>query len=124
MLIIHPILHEFLMLEFHTLVILLCHGGSLTSPTCQLWRGYLYILQEVPEDRLMEVLPLRGLIVPENLETFLRMVLMVLVVLGGLVAFLLMDLEGLVALRLVVPEALEVYLPGVLEGQVVLLLVL
>ena len=46
------------MLEFHTLVILLRHGGNLTSLTCQLWGGYLYILREVLEDRLMEVLPL------------------------------------------------------------------
>ena len=37
-----------------------------------------------------------------DLETFLLMVLGVLVVLGDLVAFLLMDQEGLVALHLVV----------------------
>ena len=58
----------------------------------------------------MEVLPLRGLMVPKDLETFLLMVLVVLVVLGALVNFLLMALEGLVALHLVVPEDLEVYL--------------
>ena len=44
---------------------------------------------------------------------------MVLVVLGGLVAYPLMALEGLVALFLVVPEALEVYLPVALEVLVV-----
>ena len=60
----------------------------------------------------MEVLPLGGLMVPGGLAAFLLMVLMILVVLEGLVAFL-----------LVVPKALEVYLPGVLEGPVVLLLV-
>ena len=108
------------MLEFHILVILSLHGGNLTGPTCQLWEGYLYILWEVPEDRLMEVLPLGGLMVPEDLENFL---LMVLVVLGGLVAFLLMALKGLVALCLVVLEALEgmlVYLLVVLVVPVVL----
>ena len=71
------------MLEFHTLVILSRHGGSLTGLTCQLWEGYPYIPREVPEDRLMVVLPLGGLIVPEGLVAFLLMVLMVLVVLGG-----------------------------------------
>ena len=40
-----------------------------------------------------------------------------------MVAFLLMAMEGLVALRLVVPEALEVYLLVALEGLVVCLLV-
>ena len=60
----------------------------------------------------MEVLPLGGLMVPKGLVDFLLMVLMVLVVLGGLVAFPLMDLEGLVALLLVVPKALEFYLLG------------
>ena len=54
----------------------------------------------------MEVLPLGDLMVPEDLTALLLMVLMVLVVLGGLAAFLLMDLEGLVALHLVVPVAL------------------
>ena len=48
--------------------------------------------------------------VPEDLETFLLMVLMVL--------------EGLVALLLVVPEALEVYLLVALEFLVVRLLVI
>ena len=71
----------------------------------------------------MEVLPLRGLMVLEGLIAFLLMVLMVLVVSGGLVAFLLMVSEGLVALLLVVPVAPEVYVPGVLEGLVVRLLV-
>ena len=66
------------MLEFHILVILSHHGGNLTGPTCQLWEGYLYRLQEVPEDRLMEVLSLGGLV------AFLLMVLMVLVFLGAL----------------------------------------
>ena len=80
------------MLEFHTLVTLLRHGGNPTGLTCQLWEGYLYILWEVLEDRLMEVLPLGDLMVPEDLETFLLMVLMVLVVLGGLVVSLLMAL--------------------------------
>ena len=56
----------------------------------------------------MEVLPLGDLMVPEDLETFLLMVLVALVVLGDLVAFLLLDLEGLVALLLVVLVALEV----------------
>ena len=98
------------MLEFHILVILSCHGGNLNGPTCQLWGGYLYILWEVSEDHLMEVLPLGALMVLKDLETFLLMVLMVLVVLGGLLVFLLMALEGLVALLLVVPKALEVYL--------------
>ena len=56
----------------------------------------------------MEVLPLGGLMVPGDLANFLLMVLMVLVVLGGLVAFLLTTLEGLVALLLVVPKALKV----------------
>ena len=83
------------MLEFHILVILSLHEGNLTSPTCHLWEGYLYILWGVPEDYLMEVLPLAGVIFLEGLVAFLLMVLMVLVVLGGLVAFLLMDLEGL-----------------------------
>ena len=64
--------------------------------------GYLYILREVPEDLLMEVLPLGGLIILEDLVNFLLMVLVVLVVLEGLVAFLLMALEGPVALHLVV----------------------
>ena len=93
------------MLEFHTLVTLLRHGGNPTGLTCQLWEGYLYILREVPEDCLMEVLPLWGLMVLKDLVTFLLLVLVVLVVLGGLVAFLLMDLEDLVALLLVVSEA-------------------
>ena len=38
----------------------------------------------------MELLPLGGLVVLEDLETFLRMVLVALVVLGDLVAFLLL----------------------------------
>ena len=104
------------MWEFHTLVTLLCHGGNPTGLTCQLWEGYLYILWELPEDHLTNVLPLVGLIVLEGLLVFLLMVLMVLVVLRGLMAFPLMSLEGLVALLLVVSEALEVYFPGVLEG--------
>ena len=54
--------------------------------------GYLFILWEVSEDRLMEVLPLGGLMVMEGLLDFLLMFLMVLVVLGGLVASLLMAL--------------------------------
>ena len=54
----------------------------------------------------MEFLPLGGLIVLEDLATSLLIVSMVLVVLGDLVAFLLMPLEGLVALCLVVLEAL------------------
>ena len=58
----------------------------------------------------MEVLPLGGLMVLEDLETFLLMVLVALVVLGDLVAFHVLALEGLVALLLVVPVALEVYL--------------
>ena len=111
------------MLEFHTLVTLLRHGGSPNGLICQLWGGYLYILREVLEDRLMEVLPLGDLMVPEDLENFLLVVLVVLVVPGGLVAFLLMALEGLVALHLVVPEALEVYFLVSLEGLVVCLLV-
>ena len=111
------------MLEFHTLVILLRHGGNSTGLTCQLWGGYLYILREVPKDSLMEVLPLGDLMVPEDLAAFLLMVLVVLVVLVGLVDFLLMALEGLVALHLVVSEALEVYLLVALEGLVVCLLV-
>ena len=45
--------------------------------------GYLYILWEVPEDHLMGVLLLGGLMVLEDLETFLLMVLVVLVVLGA-----------------------------------------
>ena len=88
--------------KFHTLVILSHHGGNLTSPTCQLWGGYPYILREVSEDRLMEVLPLGGLMVLEGLVSFILMVLMVLVVLGGLVDSPLIALEGLVALLLVV----------------------
>ena len=72
--------------------------------------GYLYILRGVPEDHLMEVLPLGGLMVLEGLVDFLLMVLMVLLVLGGMVPSLLIVLEGLVALLLVVLEALEVYL--------------
>ena len=63
------------MLEFHTLVILSCNGGILTGLTCQLWGGYPYILREVSEDHLMKVLPLGGLMVPEDLETFFLMVL-------------------------------------------------
>ena len=55
----------------------------------------------------MEVLPLGGLTVLEDLVAFL---LMVLTVLEDLVASLLMALEGLVALLLVVPEASKVYL--------------
>ena len=90
------------MLEFHILVILSCHGGNLIGPTCQLWEGYLYILREVSKDHLMEVIPLGGPLVPEDLETFLLLVLVVLVVLGGLVASLLMVPKGLVALLLVV----------------------
>ena len=78
------------MLEFHTIVTLLCHGGNPTGLTCQLLGGYLYILQEVAEDPLMEVLPLGVLMVPEDLETFLLMVLVVLVVLGDLVTILLL----------------------------------
>ena len=109
-LIIHLILQECRMMGFHTLVILLNHGGNLTSLTCQLWGGYPYILREVPEDRLIVVLPLGGL--------------MVLVILGDLVTFPLMALEGLVALLLVVPEALEVYLLAALEGLVVHLLLI
>ena len=93
------------MLEFHTLVTLLCHGGNPTGLTCQLWEGYLYILQGVPEHRIMEDLPLGGLMVLEGLESLLLMVLMVLVVLGGLVDSLLMVLEALVALLLVVLKA-------------------
>ena len=54
----------------------------------------------------MEVLPLGGLMVLKDLEIFL-----------------LMALEGLVALLLVVLEALEVYLLVALEGLVVCLLV-
>ena len=53
----------------------------------------------------MEVLPLGDLMVMEGLAVLL-MVWVVLVVLGDLVAFLLMALEGLVALHLVVLEAL------------------
>ena len=99
------------MMEFHLEVILSLYGGNLTSPTCQLWEGYLYILREV-----------RDLMVPEDLEIFLLMVLEVLVVLGDLVAFLLMALKGLVALHLVVLVALEVYhLLEALEGLVVCL---
>ena len=71
------------MLEFHILVILSRHGGNLTGPICQLWGGYPFILREVPEDRLMEVLPLGSLMVLEGLVAFLLMVLMVLVVLGA-----------------------------------------
>ena len=93
------------MLEFHTLVTILHHGGNPNSLTFQLWRGYLNILREVPEDHLMEVLPLGGLMVLEGLVAFLHMVLMVLVVLGGLVDFLLMVSEGLVALLLLLPVA-------------------
>ena len=92
------------MLEFHTLVTLLCHGGNSIGLTCQPWEGYLYILREVSEDRLMEVLPLGGLMVLGDLETFLLMVLVALVVLGDLVAF------HVLALLLVVLVALEVYL--------------
>ena len=88
------------MLEFHILVIISHHGGNLTGPICQLWGGYLFILQKVSEDRLMEVVPLRGLMVLEGLVSFL---LMVLVVLGGLVASLLMVSKGLAALLRVVP---------------------
>ena len=111
------------MLEIHILVILSRHGGNLIGPTFQLWGGYVYILWEVPEDLLMDFLPLGGLMVLEGMVAFLCMVLMVLVVLGGLVAFLLMALEGLVALLLVVPKAPKVYLLGVSKGQAVLLLV-
>ena len=107
------------MLEFHILVILSHHGGNLTSPTCQLWEGYLYILWGAPEDHLMEVLPVGGLMVLDGLMSFLLMVLMVLVVLGDLVASLLMVPQGLVALLLVLLEALEVYLPEVPEGMMV-----
>ena len=72
----------------------------------------------------MEVLPLGDLMVPEDLETFLLMVLVVLVVLGDLVAFLILALEGLVALHLVVLVVLEVYhLLEAPEGLVVRLLV-
>ena len=110
------------MLEFHTLVTILCHGGNPTCLTCHLWEGYPYILREVREDHLMEVLPLGDLMVLKDLETFLLMVLMVRVVLGGLVGFLLMALEGLVALHLVVPEALLVCLLVALVGLVVCLL--
>ena len=78
------------MLEFHILVIVSRHGDNLTGPTCQLWEGYLYILRGVSEGYLTEVLPLGGLMVLEGLTTFLLMVLIVLVVLGGLVASLLM----------------------------------
>ena len=78
------------MLEFHILVILSLHGGKPTSPTCQLWEGYLYILRGMPEDHLTEVLPLGDLMVLEGLEAFLLMVLTVMLVLGGLVASLLM----------------------------------
>ena len=71
----------------------------------------------------MEVLPMGDLMVPEDLAVLL-MVLVVLVVLGDLVAFLLMDWEGLVALHLVVLVALEVYhLLEALEGLVVHLMV-
>ena len=87
------------MMEFHILVIISCHGGNLTGPTCQLWEGYLYILWGVSEDHLMEVLPLEDLMVLEGLVAFLLMVLMVLVVLGSLVASYLMVLEVLVDLR-------------------------
>ena len=69
----------------------------------------------VLEDNLIEVFPLGGLMVPEDLVPFLLMVLMVLVVLGGLVDSLLTVPEGLVPLLLVVLEAPEVYLPGVPE---------
>ena len=62
-LIIHPTLQKFLMLEFHILVILSHHGGNLTGPTCQLLEEYLYILRGVTEDHLMEFLPLGGLMV-------------------------------------------------------------
>ena len=111
------------MLKFHILVILSHHGGNITSPTCHLWGGYLYILWGVPEDHLMEVLFLGGLMVLEGLVSFPIMFLIVPVVLGGLLASLLMVLEGLSTLLPVVPEAPEVYLPGVPKGQVVLLLV-
>ena len=112
------------MLEFHTLVILLHHGGNPTGLTWQLWGGYLYILREVLEEFLMEVFPLGGLMILEDLENFLLMVLVVLVVLGDLVAFLLLALEGVVALHLVVLVDLEVYhLLEAPEGLVVCLLV-
>ena len=78
------------MQEFHILVTLSRHGGNLTGLTCQLWGGYPYILREVSEDRLMEVLPVGGLMGLEGLVDFLLTFLMVLVVLGGLVAFPLM----------------------------------
>ena len=98
------------MLEFYILVILSLHGGNPTGPTCQLWEGYLYIMWGVPEDHLIEVLPLGGLMIVEGLKAFLLMVLMVLVasllmVPEGLVAFFLMVSEGLVAFLLVVMEA-------------------
>ena len=68
----------------------------------------------------MEVLSLGDLIVLEGLAVLL-MVPTVLVVLGDLVAFLLMDREGLVALHLVVLVALEVFhLLEVPKGLVVL----
>ena len=71
----------------------------------------------------MEVLPIGDLMVLEGLAALL-MVLAILVFLGDLVAFLLMDLEGLVALHLVVPVDLEVYhLLEAPEGLVVRLLV-
>ena len=64
----------------------------------------------------MKVLPMGSLMVMEGLVDFLLMVLMVLVALGGLMDSLLMVLKGLVALFLMVPEAPEFYLLGVLEG--------
>ena len=71
----------------------------------------------------MEVLPLGDLMVPEDLVVLL-MVLAILVFLGDLMAFLLMVLEGLVALHLVVLVTLEVsHLLEVPEGLVVHLLV-
>ena len=70
----------------------------------------------------MEVLPLGVLMVLEGLAVLL-IVLVVLVVLGDLVAFLLMAREGLVALHLVVPMALEVFhILEVPKGRVVCLL--
>ena len=40
----NPPLQECLMPKFHALVIFSCHGGNLPGITCQLWRGYRYIL--------------------------------------------------------------------------------
>ena len=47
------------------LAILLLHGGNPTGPTCQHWEEHLFILLEVLEGHLMEVLPLGDLMVPE-----------------------------------------------------------